>query len=553
MCRDLVQKLCVVFVCTGILSTLVVGADEQFDAQKYGYQPCTPEDAGTCVPDGADVSLLQRSLDIEGPAVGHEENKVAQSIGSDGAHTSITDRSYADAELYEDPLQRVWFLCKSQPPQPTASVAKAAGMASVTQMQCTRQVTFKGLCCSPWSIGLDYSKEWGMQVPPARDDSTMEISNSTVPRITLFTEQAAGAVLLQQSGATSANMDVTEVASFSEADLRGNDDLSPGEAVLRARIEFLKAQGLPVSSIPTCAAEVQTCPGDVPPATVAAEWLNGAGLVLKQRHTAVMTRGGGFLASTGSMSLGGGSSGGNQLLQSGLNRIDRSLADAELYADPLQRVWFMCTSQPPQPTSSVAKASGMASVTPMQCTTQMAFKSLCCLPWSTGLDYSIEWGMQVPPARDDSTMEISDSTVPRFTLFTEQAAGAVLLQQTGATGAKMDVTEVASFSEADLRGNDDLSPGEAVLRARIEFLKAQGLPVSSIPTCAAEVQMCPGDVPPTTVAAEWLNGAGLVLKERNRVFAGRGGGFLSTRGSFTLSGGARGGRLLQSGHARGGP
>jgi len=106
---------------------------------------------------------------------------------------------------------------------------------------------------------------------------------------------------MQKSNMTEANLQLQEVASFSEAHLRGDSTMAPGEVVLQARIDFLQAQGIPRASIPTCRKEVAQCEGGAPPATVSEAWLS-----LLSMSARVTRRGsGGFLAATGSFTLGG--------------------------------------------------------------------------------------------------------------------------------------------------------------------------------------------------------------------------------------------------------
>jgi len=207
------------------------------------------------------LNLLQTSL--------HHRHEVVQDSGNQQlAQVAVHSDAMDAAELYTNPFQRVWFLCFSAPDHATPKEEKLAGLAAVTTMKCTRQMTFKSLCCLPYNDtakSLSFESSWDMQIPSARDDASDK--GVSLP-IRLYTEGAAGTTLMQKSNMTEANLQLQEVASFSEAHLRGDSTMAPGEVVLQARIDFLQAQGIPRASIPTCRKEVAQCEGGAPPATV---------------------------------------------------------------------------------------------------------------------------------------------------------------------------------------------------------------------------------------------------------------------------------------------
>merc|ERR1719217_1406012 len=60
--------------------------------------------------------------------------------------------------LEGDPFQRVWFLCKGAPPQPMTEEMKQAEIEVEDELMCTAEMTFEGLCCAPWTTGLEYSE-----------------------------------------------------------------------------------------------------------------------------------------------------------------------------------------------------------------------------------------------------------------------------------------------------------------------------------------------------------------------------------------------------------
>ena len=109
----------------------------------------------------------------------------------------------------------------------------------------------------------------------------------------------------------------------------------------------------------------------------------------------------------------------------------------------------------------------------------------------------------------------------------EESAGTVVMWESNIIDANLQIMEVTAFTESELQGNGRLGPGEAVLRSRINFLHAQGIPKDSIPTCAKEVAECPNGASPAIVSEDWL---ALSLLEQSSSF----GGAFMTSGSFTM-------------------
>jgi len=183
------------------------------------------------------LNLLQTSL--------HHRHEVVQDSGNQQLEQVAVHSDAMDAaELYTNPLQRVWFLCFSPPEHPTPKEEKLAGLAAVTNMKCTRQMTFKSLCCLPYNdtaTSLNFNVSWNMQIPPGSDDTSDK--GDDLP-IRLFTEKAAGTTLMQKNNMTEANLQVEEVASFSEADLRGNSIMGSGK-VFAGPHRFLACSGHP--------------------------------------------------------------------------------------------------------------------------------------------------------------------------------------------------------------------------------------------------------------------------------------------------------------------
>jgi len=114
------------------------------------------------------LNLLQTSL--------HHRHEVVQDSGNQQlAQVAVHSDAMDAAELHANPFQRVWFLCSSAPDHPTPKEEKLNGLAAVTTMKCTRQMTFKSLCCLPYNDtakSLSFESSWDMQIPSARDDAS---------------------------------------------------------------------------------------------------------------------------------------------------------------------------------------------------------------------------------------------------------------------------------------------------------------------------------------------------------------------------------------------
>ena len=75
--------------------------------------------------------------------------------------------------LRSDPFQRVWFLCKGPPPQPRTEEMIAAEIDVEDEMMCTAEMTFEGLCCAPWSTGLDYSQQVSLGLKAEQEQTSL--------------------------------------------------------------------------------------------------------------------------------------------------------------------------------------------------------------------------------------------------------------------------------------------------------------------------------------------------------------------------------------------
>jgi hypothetical protein len=299
-------KILVAFSCAHVLlagaNCLEPSRMQEPDEERMVQISKSPEKATCSSSMDAEVygnlNLLQTSL----------QHEVVQDSGNQQlAQVALHSDAMDAAELYTNPFQRVWFLCLTAPDHPTPKEEKLAGLAAVAEMKCTRQMTFKSLCCLPYNDtpkNLSFEFSWHMQIPSARDDASDK--GESLP-IRLFTEGAAGSTLMQKSNMTEANLQLEEVASFSEADLRGDSTMGAGEVVLRARIAFLHAQGIPKASIPTCHKEVAQCEGGAPPATVSEAWFasgdNAASSLLSSSSQASLGLGTQFVSASGSLRL----------------------------------------------------------------------------------------------------------------------------------------------------------------------------------------------------------------------------------------------------------
>lgn len=184
---------------------------------------------------------------------------------SAGAAMAAKDK----ATLRSDPHQRVWFLCKGSP-QPLSMEMQQAEIEVEDLVNCTAEMTFEGLCCAPWSTGLDFSKPVSIDLK-AEQTAISDTGEASATVIKLCTEQNAGEEI---AGDVPARLPVTCFEeTYSDDDLLGNTTLGAGEAILRARLKFFLAQGLAMDVIPKCSEEVSVCPDGSAPAVVQDDWI----------------------------------------------------------------------------------------------------------------------------------------------------------------------------------------------------------------------------------------------------------------------------------------
>jgi len=215
--------------------------------------------------------------------------------------------------------------------------------------------------------------------------------------------------------------------------------------------------------------------------------------------------------------------------------------------DPFHRVWFLCKGAPFDQASKDEQSAGITSTNPMKCTKEMTMPELYCAPWKSGLAFDVTSLVNLPNAKEAGSTGGLYPSSKIIKLCTQAASGQDMMKTGHQTAATMPVECVdQDFQEEDLNGGDGIVPGEIFLRARILFFIKQGIPGDKIPTCAGEVQSCSNGLPPTTVAAEWIDAtqksdsASLLLLRRSRDTnmtsdsAGSFAGTLMTSGSFTM-------------------
>lgn len=173
--------------------------------------------------------------------------------------------------LRSDPFQRVWFLCNGSKPQPRTEEMIAAEIEVEDELMCTAEMTFEGLCCAPWSTGLNYSQKVSLGLKAEQEQTSVAPTNATESVIKLCTESTAGEIITNGEPAKMPVQCFEE--QYTQADLMGSSTLGAGEAILRARISFFLQQGISVDAIPLCANEVSLCPDGSAPAVVQDDWI----------------------------------------------------------------------------------------------------------------------------------------------------------------------------------------------------------------------------------------------------------------------------------------
>jgi len=174
---------------------------------------------------------------------------------------------------------QVWQLCRGQVAQAPSQQAKAAGMKSVNMMRCTKQMSFKELCCAPWMTALKYEFTAALELDSDQDSHKsaalmQEESNRT--RIKVLTQAVPGMELAPPgSGAVIPTECIQK--DFTEDELKGNTSYKghkwmPGEIVLAARALYFMNKEIPRDAIPSCKTQFAWCDDaqTVKPAVIAA-------------------------------------------------------------------------------------------------------------------------------------------------------------------------------------------------------------------------------------------------------------------------------------------
>lgn len=203
----------------------------------------------------------------------------------------------------------------------------------------------------------------------------------------------------------------------------------------------------------------------------------------------------------------------------------------------LSRVWYMCVGPEFDTATAAEYASGIEVGNQMCCTPEYDFECLCCLdfkmlPFTRCGDMTLDAANEPPGSpialTDDAAMPMIPAAPaappPQIvTVCTKDApVGAIADgQQTDGAPVTLPVNCIArEFTVAEISGgmNDaqtgmPLAPGQTVLDERINFLVAQGIPATDIPTCKAEIPSCPvgtpkAGQPPNSAGQDALNSIG---------------------------------------------
>jgi len=171
---------------------------------------------------------------------------------------------------------RHWYTCVGDQFARPTDEERLAGVQVGSNVCCTRQMTFQELCCMDFTKLTDYVQEGnsppfahancGMlnvaaaQMPPgdagAIADNAAAVPGAPVAMV--CTTQMASAEIAARGSGGAVSLDAQDCipVEFAVADLTGTE----GQLLLDKRIDYLQAQGLPGNAIPTCNAQVASCP-----------------------------------------------------------------------------------------------------------------------------------------------------------------------------------------------------------------------------------------------------------------------------------------------------
>jgi len=178
---------------------------------------------------------------------------------------------------------RVWMVCKGA--VQAAQTEEIAGFEPAREMHCTAQMPFRELCCAPWSsMTFPDSVTSPVFNAPKADVSLLAISP---PKeiLKICTTQTSQTDMMKAAGVTVGTVTGECInKTFTMDILLGKGDgatadeqnLKPGEIVLRERILWFLEQGIPAENVPTCAKEVSACAGGQTVLTVEESWIKQA-------------------------------------------------------------------------------------------------------------------------------------------------------------------------------------------------------------------------------------------------------------------------------------
>jgi len=202
-------------------------------------------------------------------------------------NASNLTHTHTHTKAHELTHERVWFACKTHPPEAQTRDAQEAGLKPMEMMQCTRQMKATELCCANWE-----NMSWPLSLGNTPDSPEVDdngVAHLQVDRsqeiVKVCTQKESASELMEEAHMSGGGMIPGEcfTTDFTEDEVTGKDPtmpLRPGELILQERILWFLRQGLAVEDVPTCAKIVASCPNGEPPLTVSSEFLEEAGQVL---------------------------------------------------------------------------------------------------------------------------------------------------------------------------------------------------------------------------------------------------------------------------------
>jgi len=178
------------------------------------------------------------------------------------------------------------------------------------------------------------------------------------------------------------------------------------------------------------------------------------------------------------------------------------LFDVNMTAEEYQqRTWFVCQVNKTQARSEEERLAGIVTFNSVRCTPEMNFGlQLCCNRYEAE-DFSQVGGLSFDTEQDDDDFGGGDL---HYRICSQAVNGeAIAVHDLVNMPIECDSTRI---SPDQLKGNNDLQPGEIVLRQRLLYFEAMQIPMAAVPRCENVAGECGDGRNKTVVNPLWVDG-----------------------------------------------